>query len=67
MNIFTLAPIIGTTSKALQPDLLPVIQVAVKTCKNEESVEDKNDFVKEMALMKKFAKPFHANVSSSFS
>jgi hypothetical protein len=40
----------------------PKSTVAVKMCRNEVSLADIKDFFAEIAVMKRFSKPFHNNV-----
>jgi serine/threonine protein kinase len=50
------------TVRDIQPDLKGVGKVAVKMCPPDATVKDKQDFIAECNLMKKFAKPWHTNV-----
>jgi hypothetical protein len=55
----------ATTTKAIQPDLPDQLSVAVKMCKVNTTAEDKINFVAECNLMKRFAKPWHPNVTTT--
>lgn len=55
----------GTVTN-IRPDLKGKIKVAVKLCGTNATVSEKNDFISECELMKKFAQPWHPNVCPHF-
>lgn len=54
--------VFAATIKNIQADLPGLVNVAVKTLAEDATVAQKNDFIAEAELMKRFSKPWNENV-----